>query len=228
MSAAALPRRARHDAGFTLAEMLVALALFGMISALIAGVVNLIARLDGSAQRQSTALEQVVSVQTVLRARLEQMRTQVDPRGLGDTIALVGYPEELTFTAPGFAADGAHQLQALRLRRTPRGELVLYTVPLLAGRDLGASSVDGWNAAPLLDGVERLDIAYYGTDRITGRDAWQSRWQARAQPPKLVRIRLAFAKGDARPWPVLMVRPLSGVRLGCQGGRKTFDCAETP
>ena len=40
--------------------------------------------------------------------------------------------------------------------------------------------------------------------------------------------RLAFAKGDARPWPVLMVRPLSGVRLGCQGGRKTFDCAETP
>lgn len=228
MSAATLPRSTRRDTGFTLAEMLVALALFAMISALIAGVVDLIARLDGSARRQSDALDRVVSAQTVLRARLEQMRMLADPRGLGDTIALSGRTDELTFTAPGFAANGAHQLQALRLRRTPRGELVLYTVPLLAGRDLAASSVDGWSAAPLLAGVERLDIAYYGTDRVTGRDAWQDRWQARAQPPKLVRIRLLFAKGDARTWPVLMVRPMSGLRLSCTDGRRNFDCGEAP
>ncbi len=228
MSAAALPCSAHREKGFTLAEMLVALALFAMISALIAGVVNLIARLDGSAQRQSAALDQVVSAQTVLRARLEQMRTLVEPRGAGDTIALIGRADELTFTAPGFAANGAHQLQALRLRRTPRGELVLYSVPLLAGPDLAASSVEGWNAAPLLAGVERLDIAYYGTDPATGRDLWQDRWQGRAQPPKLVRIRLAFAAGDPRPWPVLMVRPMSGVRLGCEDGRRSVDCGEAP
>lgn len=228
MSGAALPRTARHDTGFTLAEMLVALALFAMISALIAGVVNLIARLDGSARRQSDALEQIVSAQTVLRARLEQMRALVDPRGPGDTIMVTGRSDELTFTAPGFAADGAHQLQALRLRRTPRGELVLYSVPLLAGRDVGASSVDGWRAEPLLQGVERLEMAYYGTDRITGRDAWQARWQGRALPPKLARIRVTFTKGDAREWPVLMVRPMSGVRLGCQDGRRSVDCGETP
>lgn len=228
MSVAAFPtpRAQRQDGGFTLAEMLVALALFAMISALIAGVVNLIARLDGSARRQGDAAGQVVSAQTVLRARLEQLRVLVDPRGSGDTIAMNGQRDEVTFTAPGLAASGAHQLQAMRLRRSPRGELVLYSAPLLAGRDLRASSVEGWNAAVLLSGVTGIEIAYYGPDRAAGRDAWQNRWQARAEPPKLVRLRVAFAKGDPRAWPVLMVRPISGVRLACQSGGRDPDCGE--
>lgn len=226
MRAVSLPRPDRRENGFTLAEMLVALALFAMISTLIAAVVNLIARLDGTARRQGDAAGQIVSAQTVLRARLEQMRTMIDPRGLGDTIALWGSPNELTFTAPGFAADGAHQLQALRLRRTERGELVLYSVPLLAGYDLRRPSIAGWNAAPLLGGVRWMQIAYYGTDGATGRDAWQDRWVGRAQPPKLVRVRLGFAESDPRSWPVLMVRPMSGVRLACENGRQSADCGE--
>ncbi|WP_298171980.1 type II secretion system protein GspJ [Novosphingobium sp.] len=228
MIAAALPRQPRRETGFTLAEMLVALALFALISVLIAAVVNLIARLDGAARQQGDAAEQVVSAQTVLRARIEQMRAVVDPRGLGDTIAMVGQGDELTFTAPGLAADGAHQLQAIRLRRTARGQLMLYTAPLLAGVDLHAPGVAGWRAAPLLDGVQRIEFAYYGADRVTGRDAWQDRWQNRAQPPKLVRLRLGFAAGDARSWPVLMVRPMSGVRLECRNGRNSSDCGEAP
>lgn len=228
MNAAALPLGKRKEAGFTLAEMLVALALFGMISALLAAVINLIARLDGTSRRQDAAVEQVVSAQTVLRARLEQMRPLVDPRGSGDTIALTGRGDEVTFTAPGLAANGAHQLQAIRLRRSPRGQLVLYTAPLLAGYDLRAPSVEGWSAAPLLEGVRWLELAYYGADRVTGRDTWQDRWDGRAQPPKLVRVRLGFAEGDNRSWPVLMVRPMSAVRLACAGQHNGPDCGETP
>lgn len=226
MSTAALPRPARGESGFTLAEMLVALALFAMISTLIAAVVNLIARLDGTARREGDATEQVVSAQTVLRARLEQMRAMADPREAGDTIALIGQPDEVTFTAPGLAANGAHQLQAIRLRRDPRGELVLYSAPLLAGYDLHAPSVAGWSAVSLLGGVKDITLAYYGADPVSGRDAWQDRWQGRAEPPKLVRLRLGFADGDPRTWPVLLVRPISGVHLACLGGRRTLDCGE--
>lgn len=225
MNAAGLQRR---DGGFTLAEMLVALALFAMISALIAAVINLIARLDGSARRQDDAVEQVVSAQTVLRARLEALRPMIDVRGLGDTITMVGKPDELTFTAPGFAANGPHEVQAMRLRRTNRGQLVLYSAPLLAGYDLRLPAVEGWSAAPLLDGVQSLQIAYYGPDRLTGRDVWQDRWISRAQPPKLVRVSLGFGDRDARTWPVLIVRPMSGLRLACQDGRKSLDCGEAP
>lgn len=224
--AAAISQQRRAAAGFTLAEMLVALALFGMISALLAAVINLIARLDGSSRRQSEMIEQVATAQDLLRARIEQMRPQVDPRGAGDTIAMVGLRDEVTFTAPGIAAGGAHQLQAIRLKRTAGGQLVLYTAPLLAGPDIRTPSVAGWSAAPLLGGVQTVELAYYGADRITGQDVWQDRWLGRAQPPKLVRMRLGFGAGDARSWPVLIVRPMSGVRLACPDGRQSLDCGE--
>lgn len=220
------PAGLRREGGFTLAEMLVALALFGMISALLAAVVQLITRLNGSARRGADAVEQVVSAQSVLRTRLEQMRPLTDIRGLGDTITMVGLPGELSFTAPGFSAAGPHAVQALRLRRTNRGQLVLYTAPMLGGYDLREPSVEGWSAVPLLDGVQWMEIAYFGPDRLSGRDLWQDRWVRRAQPPKLVRVRIGFADGDARSWPVLMVRPMSGLRLPCQDGRTSLDCGE--
>jgi general secretion pathway protein J len=224
--AAAISPDRGSEAGFTLAEMLVALALFGMISALLASVISLIAQLDRSSRRQGAAIEQVAAAQDLLRARLEQMRPVADPRALGDSLAIVGLRDEVTFAAPGLAAGGAHQLQAIRLRRTQGGELAFYTAPLLAGHDLRSPSVAGWSAAPLLDGVQRLEITYFGTDRITGRDVWQDRWLARAQLPKLVRVRLGLAEGDPRSWPVLIVRPMSGVHLACQQGRQSPDCGD--
>ena len=215
-----------RDAGFTLAEMLVSLFLFGLISALIAAVVDLVTRLDGSVRQRGEAVDQIVLAQTLLRARLEQLRPTVDIHGLGDTITMIGTPDQFNFTAPGFAANGRHALQVMRLRLTNQRRLVLYTAPQLGGYDIRLPSVEGWNAALLLDNVQTLQIGYFGADRLTGRDVWQDRWAERAQPPKLVRIRIGFAEGDPRRWPVLMVRPLSGTRLACQDGRKSADCGE--
>lgn len=226
MRAAAYPQHFRREAGFTLAEMLVSLFLFGLISALIAAVVDLVTRLDGSVRQRGEAVDQIVSAQTMLRARLEQIRPTVDIHGLGDTITMTGSTEEFNFTAPGFAADGQHALQFMRLRRTNQGRFVLYYAPQLGGYDIRVASVEGWRAVPLLDRVQWLQIAYFGADKLTGRDVWQDRWADRAQPPKLVRIRIGFAEGDPRRWPVLLVRPLSGVRLACQDGRKSADCGD--
>ncbi|MEI6643480.1 MAG: prepilin-type N-terminal cleavage/methylation domain-containing protein [Novosphingobium sp.] len=226
MTAALHPRNGARtrDAGFTLAEMLVSLALFAMISALIAAVVDLIARLDTASRRRGEAVAEIVSAQTLIRARLEQMRALIDSRGLGDSISFVGEHGELTFVAPGFAAEGPHEAQAIRLRRTNQGRIVIYSVPVLSGSDIHSPSVEGWRAAPLLDKVQWMELAYFGPDRLTGRDVWQDRWVDRAQPPRLVRVRLGFAEGDPRSWPVLLVRPLSGVRLSCQDGRRSADC----
>lgn len=218
----------RKDAGFTLAEMLVSLFLFGLISALIAAVVDFITRLDSSVRQRGASVDEVVSVQTMLRARIEQIRPTIDIHGLGDTIAMVGTQDQFNFTAPGLAAKGRHGDQVMRLRLTRQNRLVLYTAPVLGGYDMRLPSVEGWQAVPLLDRVQWLQIGYFGPDRLTGRDVWQDRWTGRAQPPKLVRIRVGFAEGDERRWPVLMVRPLTGTQLACQDGRKSADCGVEP
>lgn len=215
-----------QDAGFTLAEMLVSLFLFGLISALIAAVVDFLTRLDGSVRQRGAAVDQIVAAQTMLRARLEQIRPTVDIHGLGDTIAMVGTPDVFSFTAPGVDASGRHAVQVMRLRMTNQRRLVLYTAPLLGGYDIRLPSIEGWSAMPLLGNVQGLRIDYFGPDRLTGRNVWQDRWAGRAQPPRLVRVRVTFAEDDARRWPVLMVRPLSGAQLVCEDERKSADCGD--
>ena len=93
-----------------------------------------------------------------------------------------------------------------------------------SGLDLRQRDVSGWSSMTLLDGVEAIEFTYFGPDRVTGRDTWQQSWQGRRVAPKLIRMRLAFAQGDPRAWPVLLMRPWSSLRKTCDQNQTGADC----
>jgi general secretion pathway protein J len=58
----------------------------------------------------------------------------------------------------------------------------------------------------LIRDIERLEFAYWGAPSPDQPAEWQN--QASSSPlPELIRVRLAFAKGDRRRWPDLIVAP---------------------
>ena len=131
---------------------------------------------------------------------------------------------EITFQAPLAASGGPHALQSFRLRLTGEKALTLYNVNLHGTADPFDTKEAGWDSLRLLENVERLEITYFGYDKVTRRIAWQERWEAQSDLPKLVRIRLAFTAGDQRFWPVLMVKPSPQLRLGCTAQNPNADC----
>jgi general secretion pathway protein J len=58
----------------------------------------------------------------------------------------------------------------------------------------------------LIRGVERFDLAYWGSPSPGEPAGWQSRWDRR-DIPELIRVRLGFATGDRRRWPDLIAAP---------------------
>jgi general secretion pathway protein J len=58
----------------------------------------------------------------------------------------------------------------------------------------------------LIRGVERLDLAYWGSPSPGQPASWQSQWDSR-EIPELIRVRLGFATGDRRRWPDLIAAP---------------------
>lgn len=216
-----------HRNGFTLAEVLVSLFMFALVSSLILSVVTLESRVSAGAQAGEARAAQLVAAQEVLRQRMERMRAIPEKRGLGDLVAMRGNASQITFVAPDFASEGPHALQFFRLRLSPQRDLTLYRISTLSGVDERLASTDGWSGLPLAERVDWLEIAYFGSDRFTGRDRWQAEWNERRQLPKLVRVRLGFAAGDPRRWPVLLVRPWSSARVRCSPGRSGPDCGTT-
>lgn len=59
----------------------------------------------------------------------------------------------------------------------------------------------------LLDGVERLELAFWQPGTGTGGGGWVSAWTSR-DLPRLVRLRILFLAGDPRHWPDIVIAPV--------------------
>jgi general secretion pathway protein J len=219
-------RSAAHprEAGFTLIEMLVTLAILGLVSSLFAGLLGSVAQVSARVER----LRQDASVdaaQRVLRARIEALAPVVRTDSSDAIVDARGDTRMFSFAAPPPDAHAPAALQFYRLTLSPGGDLVLYSASTLNDRiDLRDPALTGWAPVRLLGNVARLDFAYYGPDRFSPEDRWQAFWIDRPQPPALVRIRLRLAEGDRRNWADLVVRPRATVNTVCRILRSSGRC----
>ena len=220
-------RAHRRDArGFTLPEVLVSLFIFGLVSSLLLAVIDMERRSDAAERRRDQSLSQIATVQQLLRTRMEAMHAVTDLHGVGDTLTLAGQPTDLRFDAPQIMSDGPHALQHWRITLNEDGQLLLWQASELSAVDMREATTAGWAAQVLLDRVAAVRFDYFGPDPINGRDAWQVNWQHRRIMPKLIRLKLAFPRGDNRIWPVFMARPWSGVQINCSNGQTASSFAE--
>jgi general secretion pathway protein J len=217
------------EAGFTLVELLVSLALLAVASALLLAGMTTGHNLSRRAEAASLASESVVAAQTALRDRIEAMTADALYGPGVPIVEVLGGPDTLRFTAPVAMAQRPAPPQVYRLIRTRAGELSLFHIdPLSTRGDPYGLGVGGWARDPLIGNVTRLDIAYFGAAPPDNQRRWRSQWQDRPNLPELVRLRVTFGPGDRRVWPELIVRPQTTVTTACQLDRVSGECRIGP
>ncbi len=175
-----------RERGFTLLEVLVGVAVLGLIIGVLYGGVSL--ALQG-ARRQDAVVAKTGDYDAVDRA-LRRLIAEADPGG-AETIPLRGTVGRVAFSSrmpDGSAADLAVGISG--------GTVVLRWSPRRSGRPIGPGPAP--QEAELLRGAQRVDLAYWGTA------GWRTEW-ADATLPKLVRLRVTFAPGDTRHWPDMVM-----------------------
>lgn len=205
-----MTRRRMQTAGFTLIEMLVSLALLGMASLMLADELALGHRVSARSEARISAGEGIESAQNLIRDRLERLQPLTRFDGTTPFVELEGAPAALKFLAPPPQSQGPSPPRRFKLSRTSSGDLVLASIDGFAPDD-----DRNYRAVVLLRGIQQLDIAYFGP-LPTGRGGfWQTIWSQRSVPPAAVRVRIAFAAGDRRVWPDLIVRPAATIDTQC-------------
>lgn len=211
---------APSEGGFTLMELLVALALLAMLTMGLAPSLRLEAHAWDAVDRDSGQAAEMQTAQDFLRRAITESypASFVDQDG-HRTLAYAGEADTLAMVMPMPAYLGLGGLQILRIGVEPRDgrrDLVALWTPLLADtRDL-APGGDAQRTV-LAEGVAALDLRYYGRESATEPPAWFESWEGHAGLPKLVRLRVTFPPGSERTWPDLMVRPM--VDLGAMVNR---------
>ena len=207
----------RH-AGFTLIEMVVALALLGaMMLMLYSGLTFGLRGWDAAdANGRRTADRQVAA--NFLRRELEElfpMRFK-DPMTL--KFAFEGKADSLRFTSArpaGISAMGL-SLVGIAVEDSPDGtrrhDLVMRrAMPDDAAKDF--SPLDNAERTVLFEGVDRVSFQYYGSENDFTDPAWVDAWEFPGRVPQV--IRLSIRASDGTLLPDMVVRLMLGEEAGC-------------
>lgn len=216
-------RRARLRAapaagGFTLLELLVAITLFALLSALLIGGFRFGGRVWEQAEATAAQVNDVESAYAVVRRLLGSALPVTGATPDGEVaVEFWGEADGVSFVAPSPAQAFTGGLQTIALVRMagPAGQrLVLRVEPFVAGGETTpvsrrtARAAAGERTVVLIDGARAIEFFYFGGDDRNPEPRWHGRWAQQPQMPRLISVRVTFPAGDRRVWPDLMAAPV--------------------
>lgn len=167
----------------------------------------------------ATSEEAIEGAQEALRGRIEQMYPATLYGGDEALTDINGQADTLEFLAPPDDSLRPGPLRRYRLELTVGRQLVLSSISdVISARDTRITR------QVLLSGVQQIDLSYYGAVASDSAKQWRSSWYQQVTPPELVRVRVAFGRGDRRAWPDLIVRPLTTIDSNCVLSAATSRC----
>jgi general secretion pathway protein J len=200
--------------GFTLIEVLVSLAMMGIIATVLVASLQIGGHSWKRVTRTATNVEEIARAQQLLRQSLSSAHLVAD----SDDPAvfrpsLIGTPTTLEFSSmsPTLSDD------ALMRFRVGLAEVDPTTIEVSYCRERNRASGSmpcDWSREVLITKVAGLSIQFWaGASGVPGY--WISGWEDRAKPPRLIRIEVQFEPGDPRRWPPLYIEPRVDANAQC-------------
>lgn len=211
--------RFRQQRGFTLLELMIAMTLLALLSAVLFGSFRLAGRSTDGGEQKVEAASSMRLAQDFLRSNLEAQHPLRMRRIVEWPIVFRGARDELRYAAdlPPRVAGGGIWLFRLAVRTDDaKSPLVLERVI----PDLAADAPPEFANAErsvLAEGIAGLTLGYYGRDADAATSVaptWRDHWDNPQLLPMMIRIDVKPRQGPA--WPTMYVRPREAPEAGCR------------
>lgn len=197
------PPRRSASAGFTLLEVMLAVALLAAALALAFGILRAAGATVERGETLAARNERIRAVSGFLRARIAGTQGMVfglDP-GSGRSLRFEGDERALRFVAdlPDYLGRGGPYLHEFKLGQDAGKRALLVDFRMIQGDEILPSARP---PEPLARDVAAVEFAYRAVDASGNFGPWLPRWTAVDALPQQVRVRVRDAQGA---WPELVV-----------------------
>lgn len=208
-----------HGAGFTLIELVVALALMALISAMMFGSLSMAARAWDGGEAKAADVSSMRQAQEFLREQIEAELPLRVKKGAELPLMFDGESDEVRYAAalpPRVQDGGAYFFRLAVMKNGDKSQLVLErTIPDPAATQNPEFGADAEHSV-LADDIAELHVSYFGRDPNAAdadNPSWRDRWDDKQRLPLLMRIEVKPVKGA--PWPALVVEPRRAPESAC-------------
>jgi general secretion pathway protein J len=200
----------KHKRGFTLVEMLVALALMGMIAIILISSLQIGGHTWQRVTRAASSTEDIAQAQETLRQRLGSLYPDARADSSRPSFLMSdGTSLQFIGVAPDSSADGVLRYQVSV--SVDSGALEMRTWLDHGNRAVDLSSDSRPEA--LLPHVASMSVQFWlKADATPGR--WVDHWESK-EVPQLIRIDVGFGANDKRRWPPLYIEPRVDTPANC-------------
>ena len=191
--------------GFTLIEMLVGLALLGLMTLVLFGALRFSIR---SWDRAEMKTMQVIDLRIVEGLLRREIGTAF-PLRIGQVnenrIAFEGDGKQVHFVTalPAHLSGGGLSLVALELvedrseaKPDPPGKMLVLKHVIPDGDTRDFSALDKSDQSVLLKGLDDVEFEFFGRDNDQTEASWRNQWSISARTPALLRAKIKFAGSD--------------------------------
>jgi general secretion pathway protein J len=201
-------RAFRHQAGFTLLEMIVVVAVLGLLIIGLTQGVRAGLTMWGAQSRRTGETAELDAAARILRTLLSGIApspTAGFGPGAAGSPALKGTADSFSFVGDLPTGLGTTQRAEITLTLS-RGRLVLRWTP--HRHELSVAPAPEPTETELVRSVDHLELAYWGSPSPDQAAGWRTQWDGPAIP-ELIRVRLVLGKDDRRRFPDLIAAPQS-------------------
>ena len=212
--------RSRCQAGFTLLEVVLALAVFGLVMAALAGGLSFSLKASRAGERLTDDTLAIARLDGLFRHELERALRLRTASGIRAPLDFAGHAESLEFTvaAPSYpTAAGLYQVR-FAVHSSADGETLSYSRRASAGTPVPADA-DARPRTLIESTAARISFAYFDGH------AWRATWLDAQTLPRLVRLRIADGWSGSRLWPDIIVGPAAEADPECPDPSQVKACA---
>jgi general secretion pathway protein J len=214
---------ATRESGFTLLELIVAMLLLALMSALLYGSLSLSANSWDRGEAKAARTDDMRLTEEFLRQALTSQHPLRLHKVVDQPLYFQGASDSLAFAGvlPGRAGGGVYYF---RLAVTPNGDTSRLTLSRLIPNSAATAlpGFDGADQSVLADGIAEVRFSYFGRDadsmmvntNAVNPPTWRDRWDDPQILPLMIRVDVTPTQGPA--WPSLIVEPRLAPEAGCQ------------